>query len=230
MALDQRLILDVALEIIDDRGLEAFTLRELGRRLDVSPMAAYRHFTNRSAIIDALVDQLLNDIRLPPDQRPGDPGERIIGYCIRARETLLAHPALVPVVAARPLSETSAQGDLIDLVAAFHEVGFGDDEIVPAAMALISVTLGLLLFESQRQTYEREQGPGHLEDRRRRIAAVLQQSDVPVESAELQARISADDWAKDVFEMAVRDCFDGLLRRATQEAPRPAGRAADYTR
>jgi AcrR family transcriptional regulator len=53
----RRALLDCALSIIDEKGPEAFTVREAARRLGVDHRAAYRHFQDRDAVIAAVAEE-----------------------------------------------------------------------------------------------------------------------------------------------------------------------------
>lgn len=48
-----RLLAD-ALALLESEGFEALSLRELARKAGVSPMAPYRHFVDKAALLDAL--------------------------------------------------------------------------------------------------------------------------------------------------------------------------------
>ncbi len=52
-----RALVDAAVAIIDERGAEAFTLRESARRLGVNHRAAYRHFADKDALLAAVAEQ-----------------------------------------------------------------------------------------------------------------------------------------------------------------------------
>jgi AcrR family transcriptional regulator len=47
-------LLDTAVDLIRERGVQGFTLAEASRRLGVSPAAPYRHFSDREQILVAL--------------------------------------------------------------------------------------------------------------------------------------------------------------------------------
>lgn len=49
-------LIDAGLELIAEKGVRAFTLREIGSRIGVSRMAAYRHFADKSALLRAISD------------------------------------------------------------------------------------------------------------------------------------------------------------------------------
>ncbi|MBO0779819.1 MAG: TetR/AcrR family transcriptional regulator [Ktedonobacteraceae bacterium] len=58
-------ILHVGLRLIDQQGLEALTMRKLASELGVDPMALYRHFKNKEALLDGVADMLWGEIVLP---------------------------------------------------------------------------------------------------------------------------------------------------------------------
>ena len=52
-------LMEAAAIILETRGAEALTLREAARRAGVSEAAPYRHFSDKAALIDAVVEQSL---------------------------------------------------------------------------------------------------------------------------------------------------------------------------
>lgn len=54
-----------ALEIADVEGLDAVTIRKLAQRHEVTPMALYRHFSDKDDLLAAIGDRILGEIDLP---------------------------------------------------------------------------------------------------------------------------------------------------------------------
>lgn len=50
-------ILDVALSLVSEEGVEAVTMRRVAAEAGVTPMATYRHFANREALLKAVADE-----------------------------------------------------------------------------------------------------------------------------------------------------------------------------
>ena len=65
-------VLDAALRLADEQGLEAVTMHAVARRLNVTPMALYRHVDDKNALLDGLVEVL-------PRRVPGCPGRGRVG-------------------------------------------------------------------------------------------------------------------------------------------------------
>ena len=55
-------IITVALQIIDDEGVEALSMRSLATHLNASTATVYRHFSNRAGLLAAVTDRVLREI------------------------------------------------------------------------------------------------------------------------------------------------------------------------
>lgn len=95
--LSQERIVSAALELADTRG--DFSMRGLGEKLGVDPMAIYRHFQDKDALLDALVDSALADLA-PLPAEAGTSIERMRQLCLDFRVTLSAHPGVAPRIRA----------------------------------------------------------------------------------------------------------------------------------
>lgn len=100
-ALDRTVILAAAFELVERDGLAGLTMRRLAERLGVAPMATYRHFTDRGALIDAMLEDAGERIELPTapaaDWRGG-----ILELAHALRAGLSQHPGLIEALVARP--------------------------------------------------------------------------------------------------------------------------------
>jgi AcrR family transcriptional regulator len=82
-----------AFDIVDAEGLASLTMRSLGDRLGVDATAVYRHFPNKDALVDALLDGVFAEVT--DDQLTGDtPGDRIIALATGIRQSFRRHPNL----------------------------------------------------------------------------------------------------------------------------------------
>ncbi len=52
--LSRELIARTALELADEQGLRALTIRGVAQRLGVEPMSIYNHFANKEAMLDGV--------------------------------------------------------------------------------------------------------------------------------------------------------------------------------
>lgn len=96
-------LVEAAVKLIAERGVEAFSLREAGRQVGVSPTAAYRHFADKSALLGAVASdgfaRLATAMERGMARAPGAPGSpgRAAGRLAAVGEAYvdfaLRHPA-----------------------------------------------------------------------------------------------------------------------------------------
>ena len=58
-------MLQAAVALADEAGLEAFSMRGLAQELGVVPMALYKHVANKEELLDGMVDIVFSEIELP---------------------------------------------------------------------------------------------------------------------------------------------------------------------
>ncbi len=80
-------ILQAGLRLIDQLGLESFTMRKLAQDLGVDPMSLYRHFENKDALLDGVADVLWGEVELPGGETGWEALLRSMATSLRA----LAH-------------------------------------------------------------------------------------------------------------------------------------------
>jgi AcrR family transcriptional regulator len=64
--LSRERVLQAAVALADQAGLEAFSMRGLAQELGVVPMALYKHVANKDELLDGMVDSVFGEIELPP--------------------------------------------------------------------------------------------------------------------------------------------------------------------
>ena len=65
LPLSRERILAAALELVDDGGLEALSMRKLGQRLGYEAMSLYNHVRNKDDVIDGILDLVLAETEPP---------------------------------------------------------------------------------------------------------------------------------------------------------------------
>jgi AcrR family transcriptional regulator len=63
--LSRERLLDAAIRLADQGGLESLSMRKLGRELGVEAMAIYHHFADKDEVLDGIVDLVFAEIELP---------------------------------------------------------------------------------------------------------------------------------------------------------------------
>src|SRR5579859_4619402 len=65
--LSRERVLDAAMRLADQGGIESLTMRRLGQALGVEAMAVYYHFASKDEVVDGIVDRVHAEIEVPVD-------------------------------------------------------------------------------------------------------------------------------------------------------------------
>jgi TetR/AcrR family tetracycline transcriptional repressor len=90
MRLTPAVVLDAAITLLDEAGLDAFSTRKLATRLDVRVGALYWHYPSRQALLDAVAEQIIaeaNAVPVPDDDWP----QQAAAMAHALRNAMLAH-------------------------------------------------------------------------------------------------------------------------------------------
>lgn len=147
--LDTGRILDTALGIVDSEGIDALSMRRLGKELGVDPMAIYHHLPGKQAIITGLVQRVFEEVpRSTGSVDSADWRERVrhwaVSYCDVARRhaNLIVH--LVSNVDAVTESVMRANEELY---AALDASGMSPRDVARSADMIVDYTHGVILGE-----------------------------------------------------------------------------------
>ncbi len=98
--ISKRNTLELALRICDEEGLDALSIRRLGREFDVQGVSFYHHFKNKNEILKGVCELALSKVRTPQGTEL-DWREWLVQNFIAYRKALMAHPNLLPLLMKR---------------------------------------------------------------------------------------------------------------------------------
>ncbi|MEW9553733.1 TetR/AcrR family transcriptional regulator [Nonomuraea sp. NPDC050783] len=98
--LDRERIVAAAVELADEGGLEAVSLRKVAARLDAGPMRLYGYISTKEELLDLMVDAVYAEI-LPPAPPP-DWRAALRTLAHRTRQAAHRHPWLADLLGGRP--------------------------------------------------------------------------------------------------------------------------------
>lgn len=93
-------VIDTAMQLSDEVGIEKLTIRRLADELDVTPMAIYRYTSSKEEIVDGMVEAVFTEIDLPP--LGDDWRDAMRQRCVSMHDVLLRHPWAPPLMESRP--------------------------------------------------------------------------------------------------------------------------------
>ncbi len=157
--LTRQRILEAALHLIDQAGLEGFSMRKLGSLLGVEAMSLYYHFQSKRAVFDGVIELLL--VQAPPSlAEDATPREVLWAFAHGLRDILLAHPHVLPLVATSPLRTPASLASLDYLLEMFHQAQITGVQSIYALQCLVGFVIGHTLIVTGSQALAGlERGP-----------------------------------------------------------------------
>jgi AcrR family transcriptional regulator len=208
--LSRERIIQAALRIMDEEGLEAVTMRRIGRALGVEAMSLYNHVQDKEDILDGICEHVLAQFRVP--QVEGWVEAARLG-AREFRRLLLAHPNVIRLMTDQKSAFTNAESlrgyefaldvfrsaglSVADSVKAFHAFGgyiFG----------FVMMELGLMVGGPE----DEEHAQAHEE-----MARVLAPADLPRLREALPHIIDCD--IEEQFEFGLDLLIQGIRARIT---------------
>jgi AcrR family transcriptional regulator len=135
-----------ALALADERGLGGVTMAAVAERLNVTPMALYRHVDDKEHLLDLLVEAVLAELAAPADSRTGWPLLEALARGLRA--AAVRHPAVFPLLLQRPAVTGASLALRARIRAALAECGVPAGALDRGERLVSTVALGFLASEA----------------------------------------------------------------------------------
>ena len=121
-------LIAAALELITERGPEAFTLREAARRAGVSPAAPYRHYPNKASLLAAVAaqgfEQVAEAIEREVAEAGDDARDQLQAEGVAFVRYALAHPARFRTMYSPGLLDAERFPDLVETSQRTHAIAW----------------------------------------------------------------------------------------------------------
>ncbi len=219
--LTKEIIVRESLRLLDEGGIDGFSLPKLGRALGADQTAVYRHFASKDALVLAIADRLIDEA-IGGLESHDCWVDTLTEMCRRLRETYLAHPAAASMSAYRT-TQGPAEIQAVDIIiGAMFGAGFEGSDAARMYRAIGDFSLAWAGTEASFLALDR-----HAQQRDR---AAWTQAYLSVSRAEhpnvWQVRTELPEVSdNDIFETLLAVVMAGLR----QQAPRPCACHAPAT-
>ena len=143
--LTRQRVLEAALRLLDQEGLEGFSMRKLGAVLGVEAMSLYNHVESKRALFDGVIELLI--VQAPyPEQPDATPREELWAFAHAFRDVLRAHPRVLPLVATSPLRTSASLAMLDHLLETLHQAQITGVQSIYALQCLVGFIVGHTLL------------------------------------------------------------------------------------
>ena len=136
-------VLQAAIKLADQGGIEALSMRKLGQELGVEAMAVYYHFANKAEVVDGLVDLVFSEIE--PPSAGGDWKAAMRQRAISLRDVLLRHRWAIGLMESRLRPGPASLGHHDAVLGSLRAAGFSIEMAAHAYSLLDSYIYGFAL-------------------------------------------------------------------------------------
>ena len=136
-----------ALAVIDRDGLAGLSMRTVAQELGMSPMGLYRYVHDREELERLVVELVLGGVDAGPPDPDASWRERIEAMARRLRDTVGAHPAVVPLTIAHRHSSLGVLRWSESVLAVLTDAGVEGERRVIALRGLLSYVIGAIQLE-----------------------------------------------------------------------------------
>jgi len=182
-------IVAAALALIDANGLAALNMRDLGIALGASTMGVYRHFTSKTALLDAVVDNVIEGFVPAPAKGRWQAQARSLSLTVRG--AMLAHPHLADLIGREFRRSPISLRVNTEIIERLRTTGVPPALLPDVYWTISSYTTGYALLEAQSLT-RRKAGRGKLSraDRVKKVTALLREvDDIPAQAVRTVADV-----------------------------------------
>jgi AcrR family transcriptional regulator len=141
-------IVEAALGLMDAEGLEAVSMRRVGRELGVEAMSLYNHVRDKEDILSGVIEAVMAEFEFP-DERDASWVERGRGAARAWRRLLKAHPNVITLMSEqrKPMTSLRALRPMEHAIETLRSSGLSDEEAVKAFRAFGGYIQGFVLAE-----------------------------------------------------------------------------------
>jgi TetR/AcrR family tetracycline transcriptional repressor len=174
-------VVEAALALADQGGLEALSMQNLARRLECGVMSIYGYVDSKEDLLDAIALRGLSDLRLPRPL-PGEPEAVLVSWGRALRQTLIEHSSLPVIFLSRAVIGPGILRGLEALLGPLGRSGMPVAVGVHAVYAVLTYTTGFVAWEIPRTRHQPQ--AAYAADWRREFAS-LPPADFPLVSGVL---------------------------------------------
>jgi AcrR family transcriptional regulator len=138
--LSRERILETAVALADEGGVDLISMRRIAQELGVVPMALYKHVANKDELLDGMIDVVVGEI--DPPIEGADWKTTMRKRILSARRALLRHPWASRVLESRGEPTPTVIGYLDSMMGVFLDGGFSVDLMHHAIHVMGSRILG----------------------------------------------------------------------------------------
>jgi AcrR family transcriptional regulator len=200
-------VIEAALGVMDSEGLDAVTMRRIGRELGVEAMSLYNHVADKDDVLTGIVEHVMTEFD-PPASR-GDWREDARNAARAWRGILARHPNVMTVMAERrkPLTNPSSVRPMDAAIGVLREAGLDVLDAAQTFHAFGAYIMGFVMMEQGMMLGHGEGDEEHLQ-MHAEFAQMVEAGELPYLNEALPALHECAPDAQ--FEYGLEILIDGI--------------------
>ncbi|MDT0543831.1 MULTISPECIES: TetR/AcrR family transcriptional regulator C-terminal domain-containing protein [Streptomyces] len=159
--LDRAQVVDTALRLLNEVGLEGLTLRRIAKELNVQAPALYWHFKNKQALLDEMATAMYREMAAESAPPAATWQERVAGAQRALRRALLSYRDGAKVFSGSHFTDTSHAAGQDEHLRALIAAGFTPGTAARASFIAYAFTLGFVIEEQAVEPMPGERAEGY---------------------------------------------------------------------
>lgn len=143
--LSRVLIVEAAVSLADQSGIQAITMRKLAQQLGVEAMSLYNHIANKEALLDAMVERVIEAMAVPDPQQ--DWQQELRRWVYSTYQVLNKHPWATLMIISRMNVGPAMLKQINASLGCLVEAGFTHAQADHARTSLSSFLYGFIMQE-----------------------------------------------------------------------------------
>ena len=198
-------VLEAAIRLADESGIESLSMRKLGQELGVEAMSLYNHVKNKDEVLDGIVEAVVREVELPSDETDWKTALR--RHAISSHEALMRHSWAAGLWWRRAEGPDRMRGAEF-MLRTLRKAGFSEDLTYHGYHVLVGHILG---FTLQAQSF-----PIETREELQKLAAEFLQDfpadEYPYLAEHIRQHVDPEDSDEGAFEFGLDLILDGLER------------------
>jgi AcrR family transcriptional regulator len=145
----RRDVVDAAIALADEAGLEAVTIRGVAARLGVAPMTLYGHVSGADELVDVVVGASIAAAVQKQPRRYADGRGALLGFAHGLRAMLREHPAVLEAYRRRPVQDPTGLAVTDGVVSALVADQVDEGEAISVYATVYAYVIGFVSLETR---------------------------------------------------------------------------------
>jgi AcrR family transcriptional regulator len=198
-------VLEAAIRLADEAGIESLSMRKLGQELGVEAMSLYNHVQNKDEVLDGIVEAVVREVELPSDEKDWKAALR--RHAISSHDALMRHSWAAGLWWRRAEGRDRMRGAEF-MLSTLREAGFSEGLTYHGYHVLVGHILG---FTLQAQSF-----PIESREELQKLAAEFLQDfpadEFPYLAEHIRQHVDPGESDEGAFEFGLDLILDGLER------------------